>query len=166
MSYGCKGGQEWLLDTNALWRGASSSRRKVVPLMLPTLVTHALRIFVCVAVGRWVYAFVCHCGYSWDQRFFWRQTALTSVDTHTQHRLISVKTLKARGHFGTSLWVEGRTRTRKKSSLNLTCTSDAGLYYVQKILTLEDITSKVRVVRIYLQCFFSERQDKYVRCEK
>lgn len=79
---GVKGGRLWLLDTNHLWRGAFGFRRKVVPLMLQTLITHALRVFVC--------------GYSWDQRYFERQTALTPADTlrrthRHKHRLISVK---------------------------------------------------------------------------
>lgn len=61
---------------------------------------------------------VCQFGYSWDQRFFQRQTALTSADTRTaQHkhkqRLISVR---ARGHLGTSLCMEGRKRTCKQNS--------------------------------------------------
>lgn len=82
---------------------------------------------VCGPVGWWVYDFVCVCvcqfGYSWDQRFFQRQTALTSADTpthiHTQrnkYRLVSVKTPGARGHLGTRSWVEGQRRTCKQNS--------------------------------------------------
>lgn len=80
-------GQVWLLDTNNLWSGAFSVRRKVVHWCFQSLL-FMTKIYVLFGEW-WVNVFVCQCGYSWDQGFLYRRTLLTSEDTH-QHKSLSV----------------------------------------------------------------------------
>lgn len=78
----------WLLDTNNLWSGAFSVRRKVVHWCFQSLL-FMTKIYVLFGEW-WAHVFVCQCGYSWDQGFLYRRTLLTSEDTHQQKSLSEV----------------------------------------------------------------------------
>ena len=97
--WGCKGGRVWLLDTNHLWRGAFSLRRKVIPPMLPTPITHALSISMCVWCGGDECMFACVSLWLLMGPEVLSETDSINFSGHTrthaqvdEHRLISVRT--------------------------------------------------------------------------